>query len=134
MVLPKDFQEFLLKLNEQKVFITSWDLRTIRIYPICVWKQNEILFDNAGDDAEDLEDLQHLTNKWGDDSPVDQSGRILIPQKLRREMKIENQTVSLECQKSVFLLYTQDESSKRDERANQNLPDKVKKAKGRGLR
>jgi MraZ protein len=42
--LPAVFQQYLTDLGETKVFVTSLDVRIARIYPISVWKENEILF------------------------------------------------------------------------------------------
>ena len=47
--LPAEFLEYLEALKVTKVFITTFDQRQARIYPIAVWKVNEALFENSAD-------------------------------------------------------------------------------------
>src|ERR1700732_2174128 len=49
--LPAEFLEYLEALKVTKVFITTFDQRQARIYPIAVWKVNEALFQSSGENA-----------------------------------------------------------------------------------
>ena len=95
--LPAEFLEYLKKLGVDKVFITTMDRELARIYPISVWKANEILFANAGDLAELAEDVAYVAKFFGGDSEIDAQGRVLMPAALRRELELESQTVFLDC-------------------------------------
>ena len=43
--LPAAFQQYLNDIGEKRVFITTLDVATVRIYPNSLWKQNENFFD-----------------------------------------------------------------------------------------
>jgi MraZ protein len=91
--LPTVFQQFLADLGEKQVFITTLDLRTIRIYRSSVWKENENLFENAGEDADSAEAVAFMAKHFGADSELDNQGRVLVPKELRQELRLENQPV-----------------------------------------
>src|SRR5579885_3631556 len=55
--LPVDMQQLLNASGEQKVFITSLDEVTARIYPIAVWRKNEMILAEATEDPETAEDI-----------------------------------------------------------------------------
>jgi MraZ protein len=95
--LPAEFMEYLEALKVTKVFITTFDQRQARIYPIPVWKVNEALFENSSDAA--AERMALLAKAFGGDAEIDKSGRVLLPAKLREILDLEKQPVWLD----VFL-------------------------------
>jgi MraZ protein len=124
--LPAVFQQYLTDLGETKVFATSLDVRIARIYPISVWKENEILFEAASDDPEAVEDVAFIANDLGADSDIDSQGRVLVPTELRRMLGIENQPVWLDCYKGRINVYGKDVYEQRKARALTNSGDKLK--------
>jgi len=94
--LPAEFLEYLEALKVTKVFITTFDQRQARIYPIQVWKVNEALFENSADNAGAAERLALLAKAYGGDAEIDKSGRVLLPAKLREAMDLEKQPVCLD--------------------------------------
>jgi MraZ protein len=92
--LPAEFLEYLEALKVTKVFITTFDQRQARIYPIAVWKVNEGLFENSADPA--AERLALLAKAFGGDAEIDKSGRVLLPAKLREILDLEKQPVWLD--------------------------------------
>lgn len=103
--LPADIQRYLnevfvLEGSAPKVFLTSLDRRTVRIYPTSVWKQNEILLDQETELSEDAESLVFMAKDLGGTSEIDSQGRVLVPSALRRMLKLENEPVWLNCYKS----------------------------------
>jgi MraZ protein len=132
--LPSPFQQYLYALGEQKVFITTLDERTARIYPISVWKENENFFDQFADDPAAAEDVAFVANDWGADSELDSQGRLLVPQELRRALGIENQPVWLHCYKGRINVYSKQVYEERKSRASQGLAEKVQLLEKRGLK
>lgn len=132
--LPAAFHQYLNQLGEEKVFITSLDVRTARIYPISVWKQNEDLFEQAAEDPEAAADIAFLANDLGADADMDAQGRVLIPQELRKQLGIENEPVWLACYKGRIDVYSKAVYEERRQRALTNLNQKVVAMEKRGLK
>jgi DNA-binding transcriptional regulator/RsmH inhibitor MraZ len=76
-----------------KVFITSFDLREIRVYPIHLWEHNLNLLGNASGNAAAAQRLARLARANGVDGVVDPSGRVLLPAALRKGMGFEKEPV-----------------------------------------
>jgi MraZ protein len=132
--LPSEFLEYLKKLGVEQVFITSLDREVARIYPIPVWKGNEILFGNAGDLAELAEDVAYVAKVFGGDSEIDAQGRVLLPAALRRELELESQTVYLDCYNGRINVRGKSVHDERVNRALANLGEKVKTLEKKGLK
>lgn len=132
--LPAVVHQYLTELGEEKVFITSLDLRTARIYPISVWKQNEELFEQASDDPQAAEDVAFMANHLGADAEVDGQGRVLMPQELRRALSMENEAVWLACYKGRINVYGKQVYEERRVRAMTNLEQKLVALEKRGLK
>ena len=78
-----------------KVFITSFDLRQIRVYPIHVWEHNLNLFDSASENAAAAERLGRIAKAHGGDGVVDASGRVTLPPYLRKAMGFGSEAVPM---------------------------------------
>ena len=132
--LPAEFLEYLKKLGVDKVFITTMDRELARIYPISVWKANEIFFANAGDLAEVADDVAYVAKFFGGDSEIDAQGRVLMPAPLRRVIELESQPVFLDCYNGRINVATKSVHEERLNRATANLPEKVKTLEKKGLK
>lgn len=132
--LPAIFQKYLTELGESTVFITTLDAVTARIYPISVWKQNEMLFEAASEDPDGAADVAFVANDFGADSEVDGQGRVLVPTELRRTLGLENQPVWLDCYKGRINIYSKDVYEQRRARAMEDLAGKLKAMERRGLK
>jgi MraZ protein len=131
--LPADFHRYLTEIGATKVFVTSFDERIGRIYPIPVWKQVEALLNSAGEGADEAEDLLFTANDLGGDAELDPQGRLLVPAPLRKVMKAENQPVWLEHQKGHIKVFGAEVYEERKQRASLNRGDKLKAFERKGL-
>jgi len=93
--LPVPFQEYLSRLPEKKLFVTSLNRRIAQIYPIGVWRENERFFETYRDDPVKAANVAFTAADLGADAEMDGQGRVLFPPELRRELGIENQPVRL---------------------------------------
>lgn len=132
--LPVEIQAYVESFGTKKVFITTLDTATAKIYPISEWKANEILLDGEMDSPEDAEDIALVANHFGADAEMDAQGRLLVPTDLRRHLGIEDQQVWLDVYKNVINVYSREVYEQRKARALAGLADKVKKFKGKGLK
>lgn len=94
--VPSEFIEYMEKSGATKVFITTLDLRTVRIYPLALWKHNENLLGNAGANSAAAERLARFVKHYGGDAEL-KDGRLLLPQLLRQEMSLEKQLVCVDA-------------------------------------
>ncbi len=131
--LPVVFQKYLEAMGTE-LFVTSLDFQTARIYPLSVWRQNENLFEEMSDDPEAVEDVAFIANDLGAESQMDSQGRVTIHPELRRELKIENQPVYLDCLKGRINVYSEAVYQQRKERAAASLAEKLKTLERKGLR
>jgi MraZ protein len=132
--LPAVIAEYLSKLGEQKVFITTVNGTTARIYPTSVWQQNENLLEEEGDDAEEKEQVAFVAYHFGADSDVDAQGRVLMPTDLRRKLGMEGEQVYLRCFKQRIEVIGSQIYEQRLAQAMSGLDDKVRSLEKKGLR
>ena len=123
--LPADLRTYILGFGSGKVFVTSVDNRTVRIYPISVWKDNLTFLKEYKKDPRAAADVAFLANVNGGAGEMDDQGRVLVPQELRRKLNIENQSVWLDCFKSMVNVFGKDVYEERIRRAEAGLEEKV---------
>jgi MraZ protein len=131
--LPAAFRDFLFRLDEKVVFITTLDRQTVRIYPIAVWKRNEAFFQQVQQNAKAAADVSMVANHFGADSEVDAQGRVLVPANLRRMLGMENETVWIEHYRGRFNVYSDAVYQEKLANAMEGLPDKVEVLEQQGL-
>lgn len=131
--LPAAFQQYMQSWGT-KVFVTSLDLRTVRIYPIALWKQNEILFDGFKVSPQAAAQLWFVANDLGADAELDGQGRIMIHPDLRRQLGIENQPVHLVCYQGRVDVLSQAQYEARKQAAVANLQANLQLLEENGLR
>lgn len=120
--------------SEPRVFVTSLDLRIARIYPVSLWKQNEILLEQETDDPGEAEDIAFLAKDLGGSSDIDSQGRVLVPAELRRLLNIEGQPVWLDCYKGRINVYGKEVYEERQRRYRENTLEKLRKLERKGLK
>jgi len=130
--LPAEFLEYLEALKVTKVFITTFDQRQARIYPIEVWKVNEALFENSAEAG--AERLALLAKAYGGDAEIDKSGRVLLPAKLREALDLEKQPVWLDVYHGRINVVTKKIHDERMQLAHANMSEDVKTLEKLGLK
>src|SRR5260370_15361992 len=93
--LPVEFQKYLAGLQETKLFVTSSDRRMATVYPIAIWRENEILFSTYRENPKVVKKLWFTTQELGSEAEMDAQGRVQFSPELRRELRIENQPVKV---------------------------------------
>jgi DNA-binding transcriptional regulator/RsmH inhibitor MraZ len=132
--LPVRFAMVLKRAEVSRVFVTTIELESVRIYPEKVWEINRKILDAPGEDTEAAEDISFIANLYGDFSAVDEHGRVLIPTNLRRKLEIEKQSVWLEHSREHINVYPKKMYEERMNRALLNLRSKAKTFDAKGLK
>lgn len=132
--LPTPIVQYLEGFGERKVFITTLNATTARIYPISVWRQTEAALEEAGEDTEAREDLAFIAYHYGADDEIDGQGRVLVPTELRRALKFENEQVYLRCFKQRIDVIGREVYEERLAKAMTGVGDKLKDLEKKGLR
>ena len=130
--LPAEFLEYLEALKVTRVFITTFDLRLARIYPMRVWEVNEALFENSSDPA--AERLALLAKAYGGNAEIDKSGRVLLPAKLREILNLEKQPVWLDVYHGRINVVTRQIHDERMQLAKANMSEDLKTLEKLGLK
>jgi DNA-binding transcriptional regulator/RsmH inhibitor MraZ len=104
--LPMSWLHFFTHdLNDKKVFCTSLDGTTIRIYPESIWRANLALFEELSDQSPDVERILTLANHYGTESDLDVHGKVLINSDLRTELALLGDAVVGTGKKGVIHVY-----------------------------
>jgi MraZ protein len=132
--LPSSIVQYLEGFGERKVFITTLNGATARIYPISVWRETERLLEEPGDDTETKEDIAFIAYHFGADDEMDGQGRVLVPTELRRSLKFESEQVYLRCFKRRIDIIGREVYEQRLARAMDGAGDKLGSLEKKGLR
>ena len=96
--MPVNFKEFIESLEDSRLFVTTTDKRIAKLYPILVWKENEIrLKELMLEDPPLAKALSQIARHYGEDAKLDTSGKVLLPTNLRRLLGIEGQQIWMEA-------------------------------------
>jgi len=131
---PAAVKEYVGRLPNRKVYITSLDGVTVRIYPMETWQQNENFFEDFDDDPQAAQDVAFHLSDVGGDAEMDSEGRVLIPQDLRKSLNLENQHVYLMYFRGAIDVYTQAVYEERKARAEASYAEKLTSLQRKGLK
>lgn len=132
--LTSEFLAYLEAIGSKSVFITTFDLRVARIYPMQVWQRNQNLFENAGENSANAERLAFVARVHGGNAEIDSSGRVLLPAKLREALNLERQPVWLEMHNGRINVMSRKVYDERMQLALASLGDDLKTLEKMGLK
>ena len=92
------------------------------------------MLEQAGEDADDREDVAFIAYHYGADSDVDAQGRVLVPTELRRALKLENEQVYLRCFKQRIDVIGREVYEQRLAKAMEGIGEKLGSLEKKGLR
>lgn len=130
--LPADFKEFVQSFGDDRVFVTSMDLRTMQLYPVSLWLYNLEVGEKSSD-QEAWESVITVANAYGSAAVMDDQGRVLLPQNTRRLLNLEDSTVYLDCYRNVVNIVPSGLAEERLQRAMADLEEKLKIVKKAGF-
>src|SRR5262249_21618761 len=87
--LPADFHAYV-QTQEKKLFVTSLDRPTVRIYLLQTWRKNEELFATHTAKKKALKNVLFTANELGSEVEMDNQGRIPLSAELRQELQIDS--------------------------------------------
>jgi MraZ protein len=124
----------LNSVGENRVFITSLNVSTAFIYPLSVWRENERMLSEPGEDADLRADVAMIANHYGEDTEIDGQGRVLLPTTLRRDLQLEKDDVHLLCYKGRIEVFGSQVYEARLAKAKSNAAEKQAALEKKGLR
>jgi DNA-binding transcriptional regulator/RsmH inhibitor MraZ len=98
--LPAEVLTFLKAVGVSKVFITTMDLQSVRVYPVLVWDENVRLAEAETENPEVAEELLMRCRALGGEDEIDSAGKVLLPVDLRKRLGLDRQQVRLEVQQN----------------------------------
>jgi MraZ protein len=101
--LPADFERFLGE--GAMVFLTSFDERAVRIYPVSEWKRVQESLHSAEGKA-----LLSAANDVGGEAEIDRQGRVFLPAELRRKVQMGATLVRLSWRRDHIEVVTQEQA------------------------
>ncbi len=132
--LPEKFQRYLGGLTDKKLFVTSLDRRMATVYPIAIWKENEILFAQHRENPKVAKRVWFTAQELGSEAEMDGQGRIQFSPELRRELGIENQPVKVLVDNGAIQVMSEPMFNARKAEAVQSPEDDVEMLQRAGLK
>ncbi len=132
--LPSEIVGYLKAQEVERVFITTVDLKLIRIYSETVWEGNQKNLAQPGENTKIAQDIAFIANLYGGLSEIDDNGRVLIPTELRRKLEVEGQPVWLDVFGGRINVFGKKVYDERMHRALDGLEDKVNRLEANGFK
>ena len=125
--LPAQVFRYLIKVGDDsdKVFVTTVDMKSVRIYTLPAWKHNQQLLSRHPENPKAAETVLFVANAMGRDSEIDDNGRVVIPAQLRRKLNLEDQEVSMDCKPGRVTLYDQSLFDEKLAQSTETLADSL---------
>lgn len=133
--LPAEVYRYLIRASNEgsRLFVTTTDLQTIRIYTVEAWRRNQELFSSYREDPQAVQTVEFVANLLGRDSDLDDQGRVVIHAELRRRLGMEDEDVRLQCHKGRISIYSEKRIEEMLNQKIENLPAAVSRLEQAGL-
>lgn len=102
--MPADFKHELDEAYGTKFFITSFDGKRAKLFPLKTWEGIEKSIQKMATTDPIRKRFLDVTNYWGQPGEMDAQGRILIPQRLRDAVKATGNVCVLGAQDHLELV------------------------------
>lgn len=86
--LPMDVKRYLDRKSGGRVYCTTLDGRMAHIFPLDEWTKFENELARFTADPQLAKDVLIYADNFGSDADVDEAGRVLLPQSLRRKLNL----------------------------------------------
>ena len=133
MKLPVPMKEYLDKFREKRVYATSLDRTTGRLYPLLVWRETEKFLDSLTEDPDLAERITFNASDLGEEIELDSQGRVVIPAPLRKSLGIEDQTVRLRVFRGYIEILSERMYQERLAASSGSAPEDVARATKLGM-
>jgi DNA-binding transcriptional regulator/RsmH inhibitor MraZ len=127
--------DYLKALGARRVFCTTMDMVTGKIYTTAAWNQNKKVLSEAPPEKKKAAgQLLFLANAMGADAEPDDAGRMIIPMEVREKLGIRDAKIYLESTApGVIAFYSEAIYEERKRQALEDLPAKVEYFESIGL-
>lgn len=102
--MPADFKHELDQAYGTKFFVTSFDGKRAKLFPMKTWEGIERSIQKLATTDPIRKRFLDVTNYWGQPGEMDAQGRILIPQRLRDAVKATGNVCVLGAQDHLELV------------------------------
>jgi MraZ protein len=102
--MPADFKHELDQAYGTKFFVTSFDGKRAKLFPMKTWEEIERSIQKLATTDPIRKRFLDVTNYWGQPGEMDAQGRILIPQRLRDAVKATGNVCVLGAQDHLELV------------------------------
>ena len=130
--VPGAIRKYLQQSDETVFFITTFDVRTIRVYTRESWKHNAALLDQSTRKA--AAHILFIAKVHGGSATLDSQNRMLLPATLRQKLGIGSEKVWFEQSKDHVEVYSAKVLEERLVGAMADLPDKIHEVEELGVR
>ena len=105
--LPAAIAQYFAALKEPRLFVTTLDEVTGRIYTLPRWREILDLLSKPGEGAAERAHRRFIAKHYGADTEIQAQGRILIPAVLRKKLDLENAPAHLDCVNGHIEMYSE---------------------------
>ncbi|MBM3773866.1 MAG: hypothetical protein FJW37_01740 [Acidobacteria bacterium] len=93
--LSVDLQKYFHSFPSKRLFVTSLEQNTARIYPMEIWRQNEKFLREHQGAPQETKNVAFMAALTGSETEIDAQGRVLFSTDLRSRANLENQQLKL---------------------------------------